>query len=186
VHLNSIDVDSDGNLLVSSRNTHTIYKIDRRSGAIIWRLGGKHSDFAMGPGATFAWQHDARRQPDGTITMFDNQGAPGGGPQSRALVLAVDERRPGRRACCASTCIRSRCRPRAAAASVLPNGNVFVGWGAEPFVSEFSPAGELLFDARLGTGYSGYRAFRIPWSAAGEAAHDRGAAATAPARHSCG
>ncbi|HEY7968210.1 MAG TPA: arylsulfotransferase family protein, partial [Solirubrobacteraceae bacterium] len=62
VHLNSIGVDSDQNLLVSSRNTHTIYKIDRRSGAIIWRLGGKHSDFAIDPAAAFAWQHDARRQ----------------------------------------------------------------------------------------------------------------------------
>ena len=50
---------------------------------------------------------------------------------------------------------------------VLPNGNVFVGWGAEPFVSEFAPSGELLFDARLGSGYQSYRAFRIPWSATG-------------------
>ena len=50
---------------------------------------------------------------------------------------------------------------------LLPNGNVFVGWGAEPFVSEFSPSGELLFDARLGNGYESYRAFRIPWSATG-------------------
>jgi hypothetical protein len=72
VHLNSIDVDRDSNLLVSSRNTHTIYKLDRRSGQIIWRLGGKHSDFQIAPEAVFAWQHDARRQPDGTITMFDN------------------------------------------------------------------------------------------------------------------
>jgi hypothetical protein len=51
---------------------------------------------------------------------------------------------------------------------VLPNGNIFVGWGAEPFVSEFSPSGELLFDARLGNGYSSYRAFRLPWSSVGE------------------
>ena len=72
VHLNSIGVDRDENLLVSSRNTHTIYKLDRRSGAIMWRLGGKRSDFAIEPAAVFAWQHDARRQPDGTITLFDN------------------------------------------------------------------------------------------------------------------
>jgi len=183
VHLNSIDVDTDGQLLVSSRNTHTIYKIDRRSGAIIWRLGGNQSDFAIGPGATFAWQHDARRQPDGTLTMFDNEGAPGGAPQSRALVLAVDEQAR------TASLLRQYLHPLALQAAscgsvrVLPNGNVFVGWGAEPFVSEFSPTGELLFDARLGTGYSGYRAFRIPWSAAGEdrptiAARRHGAGAT--------
>ena len=61
-HINSVDLDSDGNLLVSSRSTHTVYKIDR-SGKILWRLGGKHSDFAMAPGSAFAWQHDVRRQP---------------------------------------------------------------------------------------------------------------------------
>ena len=50
VHANSIDVDRDGNLLVSARNTSTIYKIDRTTGAILWRLGGTRSDFSMGPG----------------------------------------------------------------------------------------------------------------------------------------
>jgi hypothetical protein len=44
---------------------------------------------------------------------------------------------------------------------------VFVGWGAEPFVSEFSASGELLFDARLGDSYIFYRAFRSPWNATG-------------------
>jgi hypothetical protein len=98
-------------------------------------------------------------------------------------VLAIDESRRTAR-------LRSQfLHPLALQASscgsvqVLPGGNLFVGWGAEPFVSEFSPGGELLFDARLGAGYGSYRAFRIPWSAAGEgrpsiAARRRGAAAT--------
>jgi len=167
-HLNSIDVDADGQLLVSSRNTHTVYKVDRRSGEIVWRLGGKHSDFAMGRGAGFAWQHDARRQPDGTLTIFDNEGAPHAGAQSRAIVLHIDEQRRGARL------ERQFLHPLALQASslgsvqLLPNGNVFVGWGAEPFVSEFAQSGELLFDARLGSGYSSYRAFRFPWEATGE------------------
>ena len=167
-HVNSIDVDTDGQLLVSSRNTHTVYKVDRRSGEIIWRLGGKHNEFALSYGASFAWQHDARRQSDGTLTIFDNEGAPHAGPQSRAIVLAIDEQHKRARL------ERQFLHPLALQASslgsvqVLPNGNVFVGWGAEPFVSEFSPSGELLFDARLGSGYSGYRAFRFPWEAAGE------------------
>jgi hypothetical protein len=167
VHLNAIDVDIDGQLLVSSRNTHTVYKIDRASGEIVWRLGGRHSDFAMGPGASFAWQHDPRRQADGTLTVFDNEGSPHAGPQSRAIVLEVDEQRKTARL------KRQFLHPQALQSSslgsvqLLPNGNVFVGWGAEPFVSEFSPSGELLFDARLGDGYQTYRAFRIPWSATG-------------------
>ena len=167
VHLNAIDVDRDGQLLVSSRNTHTVYKIDRSSGAIIWRLGGRRSDFAMGPGASFAWQHDPRRQADGTLTIFDNEGSPHAAPQSRAIVLEIDEQRRTARL------KRQFLHPQALQSSslgsvqLLPNGNIFVGWGAEPFVSEFSPSGELLFDARLGSGYQSYRAFRIPWSAGG-------------------
>jgi hypothetical protein len=163
VHLNSIAVDRDNNLLVSSRNTHTIYKLDRTSGAIIWRLGGKRSDFSFGAEADFAWQHDARRQPDGTITLFDN-----GERLSRAVALEVDEthRRVSLR--------RSYRHPANLHADsqgnvqVLPGGNVLVGWGAQPYVSEFAPSGELLFDAMLATDYVSYRAYRIPWT--GEAA----------------
>lgn len=168
VHLNSIDVDLDGQLLVSARNTHTVYKIDRRSGEIIWRLGGKRSDFAIGSGASFAWQHDARRHPDGTLSIFDNEGAPGAGPQSRAIMLAIDERRRTARL------EREFRHPLALQASsmgnvqVLPNGNVFVGWGSQPFVSEFAPSGELLLDAQLGASCVNYRAFRLPWTAAGQ------------------
>jgi hypothetical protein len=165
VHLNSIDVDVDGNLLVSSRNTHTIYKIDRRSGEIIWRLGGKHSDFAMGAGAAFAWQHDARHQPGGRMTIFDNEGSPfAAGAQSRAIILLVDQQHM------TADLQREYRHPTPLEASskgsvqLLPNGNVFVGWGAEPFVSEFASSGELLFDARIGASYVFYRAFRMPWT----------------------
>jgi hypothetical protein len=165
VHLNSVDVDVDGNLLASSRNTHTVYKIDRSSGEIIWRLGGKRSDFAIGPGGRFAWQHDVRIHPGGTMTIFDNEGSPFvAGGQSRALVLSIDEQRM------TAKLAHEYRHPQALAASskgsvqLLPNGNVFVGWGAEPFISEFSQSGELLFDARLGDDYIFYRAFRAPWS----------------------
>jgi len=162
VHLNSIAVTGDENLLVSSRNTHTIYKLDRTSGQVIWRLGGKHSDFAIAPDAVFAWQHDARRQPDGTITVFDN-----GNKVSRALVLNLDE--PHRRV----TLQRAYTHPANLFADsqgniqVLPNGNIFVGWGAQPYVSEFTADGELVLDARLGSGDISYRAYRMPWTGAG-------------------
>ncbi|MGD0198562.1 MAG: arylsulfotransferase family protein [Solirubrobacteraceae bacterium] len=168
VHINSLDIDRDGNFLVSSRNTHTVYKIDRRSGAIIWRLGGKQNQFAFGANSAFAWQHDARRQRDGTLTLFDNEGPPGGGVQSRGIVLALDER--SRKA----SLLREYRHPSPLLATsqgslqVLPDGNVFIGWGAEPFVSEFTADGELLFDAQLGADYLSYRAFRLPWAGQGE------------------
>ncbi|MGZ8794209.1 MAG: arylsulfotransferase family protein, partial [Gaiellaceae bacterium] len=47
-----------------------------RAGKILWRLGGRRTDFRLGPGVGFAWQHDARRLPDGTISLFDNSATP--------------------------------------------------------------------------------------------------------------
>jgi hypothetical protein len=76
IHINSIDEEPNGNLLISGRNTHAVYEVNRRTGKVLWRLGGKRSDYRLGPGVKFAWQHDARRQPDGTITVFDNGAAP--------------------------------------------------------------------------------------------------------------
>jgi outer membrane protein assembly factor BamB len=170
-HINSIDVDHDGNLLVSSRYTFAVYKIDRNSGEIIWRLGGKKSDFEMGPGTQFSYQHDARRQQDGTITIFDNGDTifkDSGGPQaveeSRGIVLELDEERMR------ASLVRQYTHPdeQYAHASgnmqVLPNGNVFIGWGRAHVFSESSKDGELLFSASLPPLIGTYRAFRFPWS----------------------
>jgi hypothetical protein len=161
-HLNSIAVDRDENLIVSSRNTHTLFKIDRNTGEIIWRLGGKRSDFTLTREATFAWQHDARRQPDGTITLFDN-----GYYRSRGIVLSVDDthRRVAlKRAYTHPAHFWSASQGNV---QVMANGSVLVGWGAEPYISEFTADGRLVFDARLGTDFFSYRAYQIPWSGEG-------------------
>jgi hypothetical protein len=160
VHVNAIEQDTDGNLLVSARNTSTIYKVDRTTGAILWRLGGRNSDFKMGEGATFGLQHDPRRHPDGSLTIFDDGTAPG---TSRAIVLHVDE------AAKTATLVRSYPHPHAKLAmsqgnmQVLPNGNVFVGWGSTGYASEFSADGQLLFDADFSGSIQSYRCFRFPW-----------------------
>jgi hypothetical protein len=161
-HINSVDLDGDGNLLVSSRSTHTVYKLDR-SGAILWRLGGKHSDFEMAPGSNFAWQHDARRQPDGTLTIFDNGATPAVERLSRGLILELNEE------AMTATLLRQYTHPKILTGSqgnmqLLENGNVFIGWGEVPRVSEFERSGRLVFDAVLGKQYQSYRAFRLPWS----------------------
>jgi outer membrane protein assembly factor BamB len=170
-HLNSIDVDDDDNLLISARETSTVYKIDRNSGKIIWRLGGKRSDFEMGPGTRFAFQHDARRLPDGTISIFDNgslifeSGTPKAVEESRGIVLGLDESKMK------ATLVREYTHPdkqyadAAGNMQVLPNGNVFVGWGRALVISEFSEDGQMLFDASLPRKNESYRAFRFPWSA---------------------
>lgn len=162
-HINSVDLDLDGDLLVSSRSMHTVYKI-ARSGQIVWRLGGKASDFQLGKGARFAWQHDARRRPDGTLTLFDNGASPAVERLSRAVVLELDED------AMTAGLLRQYTHAGVLADSqgsvqTLPNGNVFVGWGEIPRVSEFDQSGRLVFDALLGRQYECYRAFRLPWSA---------------------
>src|SRR5215210_3006886 len=170
-HINSIDVDHDDNLLVSARETSTVYKIDRKSGEIIWRLGGKNSDFEMEKSTRFAFQHDARRLPDGTISIFDNgslvfeNGTPKAVEESRAIVLEVDERRMKAKLVRQYTHPDKQYADAAGNTQMLPNGNVFVGWGRALAISEFSRDGELLFDFRLSPENRTYRAFRFGWSA---------------------
>lgn len=163
-HVNSVALDADGNLLVSARHTSTVYKIRKSDGKILWRLGGKKSDFTFGPGAAFAWQHDARRQPDGTLTLFDNAAhSEQKGLESRALVLRVDA------SAHRVALVRSYAHtPPLLSTSQgnnqrLANGNVFVGWGSNPFFTEFSAGGNVLLDGTFGKGDDSYRAFRFTW-----------------------
>jgi hypothetical protein len=62
---------------------------------------------------------------------------------------------------------RRRGRPRHAGGVATRNGDLFVGWGALPYISEFSPSGQLLFNAELPAGLTSYRAYRLPWHPAG-------------------
>jgi hypothetical protein len=168
-HVNSVDVDSDGNLLVSSRHTCTVYKLDRQTGEIIWRLGGKSSDFELGSGAAFNWQHDARRQPDGTITLFDNSAngvhSQQFSQQSRGLTLALDMDSM------TASLVREYLHPTGLLSSAMGNmqtlsgGEAFIGWGIQPYFSGFDAQVELTLDADLPMGGQSYRAFRFPWVA---------------------
>ena len=144
-----IDLDSDGNLLISARNTWAVYKIDRGNGAVLWGMGGKKSDFAMGSGTGYAWQHDARRQADGTITLFDDGSSPKVEPQSRGLVLQVDE---GLRMVKLRQAYAHGGSGISASSQgnmqVLPNGDVLVGWGSEPYLTQFNANGSIAVDGR--------------------------------------
>ena len=162
-HINSIEVDHDSNLLVSARNTFTVYKIDRSSGELIWRLGGKKSNFEMGAGTRTRYQHDARRNSDGTISIFDNGGVYKD-DKSYGLILDLDMDEM------TASLVRRYAQPQGRVSAtkgnmqMLPNGNVFIGWGSTPLFSEFSSDGELLFNASFPPGVEFYRAFRFPWS----------------------
>ncbi|HKH37604.1 MAG TPA: arylsulfotransferase family protein [Rubrobacter sp.] len=160
-HINSIDVYDDDHLLISGRRTSTVYKVDRKTGEVVWRLGGMKSNFDMGPGTRTDYQHDARH-PDGIVTIFDN-GNLNKDVQSRGIVLKLDED------AMSATLITEYTHPdkifsdTQGNVQVLPNGNVFMGWGSEPYFSEFSRDGKLLFDASFPPGLESYRAFRFPW-----------------------
>jgi Arylsulfotransferase (ASST) len=164
-HINSIDVAPDAHLIVSARNTWAAYKIDRRTGRVLWRLGGRRSDFTLGRGARFEWQHDVREHANGVVSVFDNAASPQEEPQSRALLLRLDTKRKRVSLLHAYTHRPERVLSHFLGnAQLLDNGNVFVGWGGSPYVTEFDRAGGIIFDARLPQAGESYRAFRLPWT----------------------
>ena len=163
-HVNSVDVDDDGNFLVSGRNTCAVYKISRADGSVMWRLGGKRSDFEMGRGTRFCWQHDARWRGEDTVSIFDNSAVPKVAEQSRAIALRLDE--ASKRA----TLVEEYKHPKKLLApfqgnaQFLENGNVLVGWGSVPYATEFNDDGEIVYDLRITTPTTNsYRAYRFPW-----------------------
>ena len=164
-HVNAVEEDTDGDLIISARNTCALYKLDRETGEILWQLNGKRSDFRMGKGTRFCFQHDARRAGPGRISLFDNSaGPPVLRKQSRGMVLAVDEAKKTVRLVRQYEHPGGILAPNQGSMRVQPNGTVFVGWGAAPVFSEFSSSGRLLFDGRLTKGKGNYRAIRASWT----------------------
>ena len=166
-HINGLDEDRDGNLIISARNTWAIYKVSRASGNTIWRLGGKRSTFKLGPGVETAWQHNPRVEANGTLTIFDNANGGVGKPfrpASRALTVRLDTVHK------TASLVSAFASPEKLSASSqgdvqrLSNGDDFVGFGAFPNFTEYSPTGQVLLDGRLSVDNASYRTFRFPWS----------------------
>jgi hypothetical protein len=168
-HLNSIGLDRDGSLLISARNTWTIYKIEPRTGQIEWRLGGKHSSFSESAEARTAWQHDPRELPDGAISVFDNGSSPTVHTQSRVLVIGLDPQTAAATLLGQLTHEPPLIAESQGSVQALANGDWFVGWGQLPDFSEFNAEGKLLFDAHFPATDQSYRDFRFVW--AGTPAH---------------
>jgi hypothetical protein len=164
VHINSVDPGSSGDVLLSSRNTWTLYDVDLHTGSSHWRLGGKHSSFAQGAGTKFYWQHDAEFQPGGEISLFDNGSDPPKEKQSRGLLLRVD---PSARKV---TLAQQFTNPKTLLASSqgnilsLPGGNWLLGYGGLPNFTEFDSAGHVLLDGTLGKDVQNFRTYLSPWT----------------------
>ena len=174
-HVNSVEDDGDS-FLVSARKVNTVYRISKRTGRIRWRLRGdgveSRNDFEMGPGTSFGYQHDARRLPNGDISLFDNGVAksfPNIQDESSALVLrlrgdSAETRRAGlvKRFVHRPSPVMSGSQ---GSAQVLAGGGAFVGWGSMPRLTEFTPDGDIAFDATFEQApVNSYRARKVVWN----------------------
>ena len=179
-HINSVDLwpGPERDLLISGRNTCAIYRVSRHTKEIVWRLGGKRSDFPLTDRTRFWWQHDARALNDGSgLSLYDDASDPveraNGDPQSRGMVLTFH---PSNK----SVSLRNEFLHTDTPASgneagfmgnvqSLPTGGHFVGWGGlMPYFSAFGPSGSaveapLVLDGRFPDGCYSYRTYAADW-----------------------
>jgi hypothetical protein len=167
-HMNAIDIDDDGQLILSSRHLSEITKINLQTGDIIWRLGGAHNQFTFvnDPLMGFTGQHDIRVLGNGHYTLFDN-GNLHDPPVSRAVEYVLD---PVKKT---ATLVWEFRNPPGTSYSYymgnvqrLPNGNTLINWavGDRPKATEVRPDGSVAYEMNFVDRYHTYRAFRFPWS----------------------
>jgi hypothetical protein len=173
-YINAVHLDTDGDLLISARYAWAVYKVSLRTGKIIWVLGGKHSTFRLkaGPGQVldkageiFAYQHDPEAIGHNEYTLFDDES--GGNSNllrySRVVTVRLNL------ATKVATLVKSVRQPENLLATeegnaqTTRNGDLFISWGNLAYISEFSPTGQLLFNAQLPGADITYRAYRLPW-----------------------
>jgi outer membrane protein assembly factor BamB len=173
-HINSLDVDAHGNILISARNTWALYELNAHTGAVTWRLGGKKTTFVLAAGVAFAWQHNGLFLPNGDVSVFDDEGAPTIKGPSRGEVIKLNT--SARTATLASQFVRSPVPLQTNSQGnlqALSGERWLVGWGGLPNFTEFNAKGEVIFDAQLPNatfasgipaGEFSYRVYRLPWS----------------------
>jgi Arylsulfotransferase (ASST) len=167
VHINSISPGTSGDVLLSSRNTWTLYDVNMHSGGFNWLFGdGKRSSLKLGAGVRFYWQHDAEFQPGGLVSLFDNASDPPKQRESSGLLLHPDP------AAHTVTLVKRFANPtkRLLASSQgntlsLPGGDWLLGYGGLPNFTEFDSSGHVLLDGELGKGVQDFRTYLSPWSA---------------------
>lgn len=189
MHMNSINKDEEGNFLLSCRHLWSLYYVHGKTGKLIWSLGSSEggSDWELGEGVEFAYQHDARwvKNPEiigkkkeknvRYMTIFDNSQAGGNDnyrDYSRGILLKLDnstdatndKNKVGK-----VTLVHEYKLPQGIKGSesqgsiqILNNSNVFLGWGSNPMVSEHKLNGDIVFQATINNGeYGSYRAFKM-------------------------
>jgi hypothetical protein len=171
VHGNAIELDNDGNILLSSRHLDEVTKIHRQTGEIIWRWGGiksKNNEFMfVNDPITFSHQHDIRRLDNGNITLFDN-GSLHYEKESRAIEYELDEENK------IATRIWSFNHQtpiyKRAMGNVqrLDNESTIIGWGGwfnddDRTITEIDSNNEIKLEFLMPDNFLSYRAFKFNW-----------------------
>jgi len=163
VHTNAIQLDNDGNILISSRHLDEVTKINRQTGDIIWRLGGKNNQFQfINDSIGFSHQHDIRRLPNGDISLFDDGNLHWSQLPSRAAEYKLDEQNLTAQLVWQFINTPDEYSAAMGDAQRLSDGNTIIGWGTgAPAVTEVTPQGSKVFELFLPDGSMNYRAFRF-------------------------
>jgi hypothetical protein len=174
LHMNAIDVDTGGNILASFRHLSQVIKINRQTGEVMWKLGGKENQFRFinehesNAPNYFSYQHDIKHLSNGDITLFDNgnQHSP---QYSRAVEYKLDEQNKT-----AILVWDYRHNPDIFTLAMgdvekLSNGNTVIGWGSAgsngaPALTELNPDNSIALELSLPNGEVSYRAFKFPWA----------------------
>ncbi|KAE9394874.1 hypothetical protein BT96DRAFT_168777 [Gymnopus androsaceus JB14] len=167
-HINAVNKDNFGNYLISSRHCHTLFYIGP-DGNIIWTIGGKNSSIFQGDNTIFSWQHDARWASNQTqISLFDNEGTSWelDSTNSRGLLLDFDA--TNNSVSLANQWIPYNISVTESQGNVhtLDSGNTLIGWGQNPWFSEYDANGQFLYVVEFGVGdVQSYRAYHFNWTA---------------------
>ncbi|MBA3647050.1 MAG: aryl-sulfate sulfotransferase [Chitinophagales bacterium] len=175
-HANSMDEDTDGNLIVSFRHLDQVDKINVNNGSFIWRLGGVKNQFTFtNDPAQFNYQHHCLRIANGNITLFDNNvwGTP---DLCYAKEYQLDEVKKK------ATLVWSYNRPAVNGVSMTSfamgsvqrqsNGNTLIGWGKIPLdsglpsMTEVDANNNIVWEMEYDPTYYDitYRALRYNWN----------------------
>jgi hypothetical protein len=157
-HGNALDLDTDGNLLVSFRSLNEITKIDGTTGAVLWRMGGRRNQFTFEVAAPpFLRQHGLRVTDEGDLLLLDNFGEAEG---SRAERYAIDEAaRTARLVGVYAPGLATRATLGGTTQN-LPDGRTLVSYGDGGRVQEYDGQGAVVWEIEGHAGYV-FRAQRI-------------------------
>jgi Arylsulfotransferase (ASST)/Secretion system C-terminal sorting domain len=163
VHTNAIELDNDGNIIISNRHMDEITKINRQTGDIIWRLGGKNNQFQfLNDNVGFSHQHDIRRLPNGDLTLFDDGNLHWSQLPSRAVEYNISEQNLTAELVWEFINTPDEISSAMGNMQRLNNGNTIIGWGTgNPAVTEVTMQGQKEYELYLPDGMFNYRAFKF-------------------------